>query len=388
MQNHAKLLLEGLAARGHEITVISTRHPSGIEYERKGNIRLHYLSHTIFGSARREWRNESLQAFLDLNKINRFDVICSQQAIFPSIPTEIRSNIPIITFIQGHEGWMLLSEVNRFVSLRSNAYSFLKSIFSFIYYYSMYEFLNYRKSTVIVPPSDEVARSLRRWFFLSSNKIKTIYNGVDTNRFRPDIKAQERILGKYPQLLGKSVILFLSHVTRQKGLHLLIQIAPSLILQHPNLMIMVVGGGNYFEEAKRLSLQLGVADHVLFTDMVDIDSIPDYINSADIFVLPTLRKEGLPLSILEAMACKKPVITTNIGGNPSVVKNGVNGILVPPANTDKLEKSIQLLLRDQNLASRLAQNGYESIIKNFSLTSMLDSYEALLEKQVAIKSSF
>jgi glycosyltransferase involved in cell wall biosynthesis len=386
MENHGRLLLEGLAARGHNITVISTRHPSGIEYERKGNIQLHYLSRTTFGSARKGWRKESQKAFLHLNQSQRFDIICSQQAIFPAIPRKLTFNTPIVTFIQGHEGWMLLSELNRFISLKKNFNHMIKAIIAFVYFYSMWEFVNFKKSKVIVPPSDEVARSLSRWFCLDPNKINIIYNGIDTNRFKPDSTAKERILSRHIQLSGKRILLFMSHVTRQKGLHLLIKLFPSLLREHHNLMILVVGGGDYLEEAKRLSFRLGVADHILFTDMVDIDSIPDYINAADIFVLPTLRKEGLPLSILEAMACKKPVITTDIGGNPSVVKNGKNGILVPPANTDELEKSIQLLLRDDELVSRLAENGYESVIASFNLNRMLDSYESLLEKQIAIQS--
>ena len=111
MQNHNKLLLEGLAERGHEITVISTCHPDGIQSEQRNNLTLYYLSNTQFGSARKGWRNESLKAYLALNELERFDVICSQQPFFPSIPAKVRSNTPIVTFIQGHEGWMLLSEV-------------------------------------------------------------------------------------------------------------------------------------------------------------------------------------------------------------------------------------------------------------------------------------
>jgi glycosyltransferase involved in cell wall biosynthesis len=385
MQNHAKLLLEGLADRGHRITVISTRHPSGIDFDDKGNIRLHYLPRTTFGSARRGWRNESLRAYLALNELERFDVICSQQAFFPTMPAKLRSNTPIITFIQGHEGWMLLSEVNRFLSLRTDSNNLIKAIFSFIYYYSMWEFRNFRRSTIIVPPSDEVANSILRWFPVSPDKVKTIYNGVDMNLFRPDLTAKQRVLRGYPQLVGKRIILFMGHVTRQKGLHLLIKIAPQLLQEYSDLKIMVVGGGDYLDEAKKMARELGIADCMLFTGMVDIDSIPDYINAADLFILPTLRKEGLPLSILEAMACKKPVITTNIGGNPSVVKNGINGILIPPANMRELSQSLHLLLNDARLASRLAHNGYESIKEHFSLNRMIDSYEALLEKHLAIK---
>jgi glycosyltransferase involved in cell wall biosynthesis len=84
------------------------------------------------------------------------------------------------------------------------------------------------------------------------------------------------------------------------------------------------------------------------------------------------------------MACKKPVITTNIGGNTSVVKNGINGVLIPPRNMHQLEQSIKLLLNNEKLASRLAQKGYESIIRDFNLNKMLDSYETLLLEQVDV----
>ena len=386
MENHVKLLLEGLAARGHQITVISTRHPSGIQYESKGNIHLHYLPYTMFGSARKKWRKESLKAFLSLTEAHKFDIICSQQAIFPAIPRELSFNIPIVTFIQGHEGWMLLSEINQFVSLKKNLIRIIKVVIAFLYNYLIFECVNFQKSDVVVAPSDEVGQSLRSWFYLNFNKIKVIYNGVDTNRFKPDSTARGRIERRYPQLSGKKIILFMSHVTRQKGLHLLIKIIPSLVHQHRNLMVMVVGGGDYLEEAKKMSSLFGVSDHMIFTDMVDVGSVPDYINASDIFVLPTLRREGLPLSILEAMACEIPVITTNIGGNSSVVKHGINGLLIPAANTHKLEEGMHLLLRDEKLARRLARAGYDSIMESFNLHKMIDSYEALLNKQIAMKS--
>jgi len=178
----------------------------------------------------------------------------------------------------------------------------------------------------------------------------------------------------------------LSHVTRQKGLHLLLKVCPLLLRDEPDIMILVVGGGEYLEEAKEMSHQLGLVDQVIFTGMVDIDSIPDYITAADIFILPTLRKEGLPLSILEVMACKVPVITTNIGGNTSVIKNGLNGILIPPGNTSQLEQAIRSLLNDKEVASKLAEKGYEAILETFNLNKMLNSYERMLEHQVATKS--
>src|SRR3989337_1588916 len=107
MENFGKILLEGLSRRGHYITVISSRHPSGKEYELIGNIQLFYLPHTKFSSVWHGWRKESQKKFIALNKTSRFDIICAQQPIFPPLSREVRSSIPIITFIQAHEGWVV-----------------------------------------------------------------------------------------------------------------------------------------------------------------------------------------------------------------------------------------------------------------------------------------
>jgi len=386
MENHGKLLFEGLSNRGHEISVISTLHPHGIEYERKGNIHLYYLPSTRFGSARNGWKKESQRKFFSLNDANRFDIICSQQPIFPPIRTDIRHRIPLVTLIQAHEAWVFISEVNQFLSLRNNPKRFAKEILSLVYQYFRWELYNFRKSDVIITPSDEVSRSLERLFFIKPSRVRTIYNGVDTKLFRPDTTAKSKIINTYPQLRGKKIILFMSHVTRQKGLHLLIRVLPSLTARGHNIALLVVGGGDFLEDATRMSVELGVCDRTVFTGMVDNKSVPDHINSTDIFVLPTLRREGLPLSILEVMACRKPVIASRIGGNESAVKDDFSGILIPPGNTLELEDSISLLLSDKELAARLAENAYSSVFEKFSLEKMIDKYERLMVNQIKLNS--
>jgi len=261
----------------------------------------------------------------------------------------------------------------------------MKSIISFLYHYLCWELPNFRLSDLTITPADEVASSMRCWFFLKPDKIKTIYNGVDMNHFTPDPTAKQRLIEKYPKLSGRRIILFMSHVTPQKGLHLLIKVLPSLVKQDNNVNLLVVGGGDFLEDAKEMSFQLNINDHVTFTGMVNIESLPDYINAADIFVLPTLRKEGLPLSILEAMACRIPVITTDIGGNASVVKNGFNGILIPPGDTAALENNLNLLLHKRDISERLVDNAYNCLMHKFSAQKMIVDYESAMLEQIKLK---
>ena len=95
-----------------------------------------------------------------------------------------------------------------------------------------------------------------------------------------------------------------------------------------------------------------------------------------------MRMEGLPLVVLEAMACGKPLITTRIGGIPTAVKNYVNGILISPGDLMGLKKSILEVLNQPELARKLAKNARKSVLENFSLDKMVERtirvYEDLL----------
>lgn len=386
MEIHNKHLIQGLANRGHVIYVISTRHPSGTTHQCFGNIHLYYLTETKFGSVRNGWREQSKKKFLELNRTHNFDVICSQSPVFPIIPKNIRSVTPVLTFIQAHECWVMISEINQFLSFENNLKDLFINFLSFLYRYLGWELFNFFQSDIIVSPAHEVSRSLKRCYFIRPHKIRTIYNGVDESRFKPDKSSKNEIIKLYPKLAGKRIILFLSHVTRHKGLHLLIKIFPQLLHYENNLVLFVVGAGNYLKEAKKDVTKLGLHKNVIFTGMIDIHSIPDYINASDIFVLPTLRKEGLPFSVLEAMACQKPIVTTHIGGNPTAIKNGITGLMVFPMDSDDLFFNVLLILKNRSLSDRLAKNAYNSFNKNFQLSKMIDNFEDLIKKQTNMKS--
>ena len=104
-----------------------------------------------------------------------------------------------------------------------------------------------------------------------------------------------------------------------------------------------------------------------------ISNIPDaanYLKNFDIFVLPSL-KEGLPYTILEAGLAKLPVIATNVGGIPEIIKDGEAGLLVPPANSEELANAIKKLTNNPNLREKLADNLHQKITQEFTLSKML-----------------
>lgn len=391
MEIHGRLLARELVARGHDVSVISSRHPSGKEVEVDGGVKLYYLVRTEFGSQRGRWSAECSQQFDRLQRENPFDVICCQQAVVPGhvASSAGAANVPLVMIMEGLEGLMLLSEIRQMVSHRKGYGQLGRRLLSFLYYYLRWELPLAKACDALIAVSDEVARSISNWYGVRADKIYTVYNGVDDTAFAPDRKARAAVRTQYGVSSDDRLIVFLSHVTRQKGLHLLFKCLPDVLAQQGQTKVLVAGTGDYLAEAKNLVETMGLQSHVMFAGHVPHEWTADYLNAADLYVLPTLRQEGLPFSLVEAMACQKPVIASRIGGIPSVVTHGRNGLLVAPGDSHDLCRAIIRLLTDKELAANLSRHARETVVAGYSLESMVQGtvkvFETvLIKKRIAI----
>jgi glycosyltransferase involved in cell wall biosynthesis len=385
MEIHGKALCEGLVKRGHDVTIISTNHPEGIEFEIQNGIKIHYLKNSIFGSRRKGWQKESIKKFRALNNECRFDVICCQSAVVRGRIKKIERlrRIPVTAIIESHEGMVFLSEIKQTIAAKEGFSGIFKNFLKFLYYYTFWELPLLHQYDAVIGVSDEVTRGIRRWHFMKSKKLHTVYNGIDTNVFRPDEKQRLRIRNIYAIESDIKVLLFLSHVTRQKGLDQFIHAMPAILQESRKVKLLVVGGGDYLEEAKRLIKKNNLNNHVIFTGPVAHQDAANYINASDIFVLPTLRQEGLPFAMLEAMACQKPVIVSRIGGVPSAITDGENGLLVSPGNSDELFNKTVYLLNNESLNEKLAFNAHRSVQRRFGIDIMIDRTVQVMENTIS-----
>jgi phenylacetate-CoA ligase len=101
------------------------------------------------------------------------------------------------------------------------------------------------------------------------------------------------------------------------------------------------------------------------------------MKGADMVVVPSLM-ENFPIVVLEAMACGKPVVATNVGGIPEIIENRCNGILIPPKNSDALAKAISLIIENPAQAKRLGEAAVRTIKENFTLDAMVQKYLKVL----------
>jgi glycosyltransferase involved in cell wall biosynthesis len=382
MEIHSQLLTEGLARLGHGVTVVASRHPAGVEGETRHGVQLRYARAGQFGVQRGAWAGECTRLVTALHGEAPIDVLCCQQAVVPPGLRRFarRCQVPIVVIMEGHEGLALLSELRQAWSHRNGLGTLPRRAASFLYHHVRWERPLLHACDRVIAVSDAVARSLRRWFGVPRERIDVVYNGVDTQRFRPDPERGAAIrkgLGLGPDDV---MVLFLSHVTRQKGLHVLLRALPRIRATGPPVSVVVAGVGDYLADGQALAQRLGLRSRVVFVGEVAHERAPEYMAASDVFVLPTLRQEGLPFALLEAMAAQKPVLVSRIGGVTSVLHDGVNGLLVPPGDPDALAQGLMRLLADRELGRRLARSARETVLRSFSAEQMVRGTAGVFER--------
>jgi len=384
MEIHGKLLSEGLVNRGHTVTIISSRNPSLLDFEEKNGININYLKNTTFGSKRKNWPNASLDKFLELNKEDPFDIILSQQSSAYGVPQSLlkKSKIPLVTRVAGTQLDMLISVYNQTLNFKKGFLELFKEILRTFYNYFLVELPLYHKSTELIVVSHHLADSLKKFYFINQKKINLVFHGTNTEAFKPDNKSRDSIRDKYGIAADSKVLLIASTVSRQKGFNIALTAFRRILSIHSNAKLLVVGEGVYLEDLKRLALQYNIQNSVIFTGHVSNDEISGFYNASDIFIFPTLRVEGFPRVLIEAMSCRKPVVASRIGGICSIIDDGKSGLLITPGNTKELIDKLLFLLKNEDIASKLADNAREEVIQKFSIDNMVEETIKILELSI------
>lgn len=218
--------------------------------------------------------------------------------------------------------------------------------------------------------SDDLAGRLSRTFGFPGSKLTVVPNGISLERFgKPPDPALRRELD---QGTGRPVVLTIARLDAAKGLDHLLDAAARV----PGALFVVAGEGPLRSALEARAQQPGLADRVRF--LGQRWDVPDLLGAADLFVLPSLS-EGLPLTVLEAMAAGTPVVATAVGGTSEAVVHGETGLLVPPADADALAGAIRTLLADRERGEQLAAAARERIRERFSAEAMVRRITGIYE---------
>jgi glycosyltransferase involved in cell wall biosynthesis len=239
----------------------------------------------------------------------------------------------------------------------------------------------------VVTVCDAVSRCASRDWFLDSRKIVTIYNGVDPEPMRsldpPDSAMIRRDLG-VPA--GTQVVTIVGSLTPVKAHSVFLAAASRVLAAGREAFFVVVGGGQLRSVLEGVVDELGIAQHVHFTGEVSKRRVGEILCATDIGVL-TSDSEGMSNALLDFMRHEKPVVATNVGGNPEVVEDGQTGILFPVRDSSALSLALQGLLADTDRAAEMGRRGRRRIAAVFSRERMLRSLESLYDSLLGIEYS-
>lgn len=175
------------------------------------------------------------------------------------------------------------------------------------------------------------------------NKTSLLLNAVDTYKFKPNQEAR-MALRKHFKLHDNVYSIFnAGRIEKQKGIQRLIECIPILKSKGVRFHIFIAGDGTYKNRLLDIVKFYEAETMVTFLGRIPHEKLPDYYNMADVFVLPSER-EGVPMAILESLACGTPVVANSIGGIPNILKNGKNGILLENLSKETISSSIMDVL--------------------------------------------
>lgn len=238
-----------------------------------------------------------------------------------------------------------------------------------------------KKTKKIIAVSEMVKKDITVRDWIKPLKVEVIYNGIDIDRFPSAISKEEA-----RQKLGVPTDCFLigtiGRLTDQKGQIYLINALSIIKGIIPEIKLLLAGSGPLESELKNIVFTKGLNEYVEFLGARR--DIPDILKAMDIFVFPSLW-EGLPMVLLEAMASSLPVVATSVGGITEIVRNGINGVIVPPRNESVLVQIIIELSKDKAKRKLLGESGRKTVEDKFTASLMVKNLESVYESSLLNK---
>ena len=381
MELHGELLSEGLVKNGHKLTIITTKHPHEIEYKSINGVEIYFLKNTVPQAYSNEWWRQSVYKFDELHKKVDFDLVWSQSWAARSCLKKIKQKykLPVVAILHGTAINGIKNRINSITNIRTFL-RFIRYSYKPIHRYLFIDFPIIRSVDTIISVGKELTKEIKRHYFRRLKSVYTVPNGIDISKFNSS-NFNDNIRKRYRIEKDSKLILTVSRMSRDKGIHILLHSLSFVKKKFPDTKLLIVGNGSiYLEKLKKLANNLNISESVIFTGYIPNNELPDYYNACDLFIMPTLNEEAFGLTLVEAMACKKVVIVSDVSGSRSIIENGVNGILSPKGNVYALSGNIITILHDQKLAEKISINAQRDVIEKFSVKQMVQDTIEVFER--------
>ncbi len=353
VESHVESLSRELAARGHEVVVITTRdHPGAADREKADGFEIVRVKPRTV--------------------VMRTPIAPRIRAILRDIPVDlVHAHLP--PPLSAHyaadaaeaRGVPFVVTYHCDVELPSPFGSLIEAV----YRRSLGASTLDRARKVIVTTRTYAATSRAVW----RHNPEVIPNMVDTRRFHPGLDGAA-VRQRLRIRADKPLVLLVGRIVPHKGVEHFIEAARYL----PDTVFIAAGEGSSLDAMKRLASSLGVEDRVRFLGRVSQENLPNLYAACDVFVLPSVsRLEAFGIVALEAMATAKPVVVADIPGVREVIEEGREGLLADPVNPQDLAAQVRAILADPARARDMGARGREKVLSTFSIEKVTDQIEAV-----------
>lgn len=233
----------------------------------------------------------------------------------------------------------------------------------------------------VIGNADAVRRFVVERHWIDDGRVHVVYNGVGYERL--DAAVRNHDLHSVEQPDRRLTVVKIASLTPKKDHSTFLEAARLVSQRMPGVRFLIVGGGRLQETVERRVRELGLQDHVELIG--ETSNVPGVLVDADVSVLTSLR-EGCSNALLESMALGTPIVATDVGGNRELVRDGIEGFIVPTGDAEAVAERIIQLLEDPELRVKMGRAGRARIDRRFTAGRMVDDtvqlYERLLDQRV------
>jgi glycosyltransferase involved in cell wall biosynthesis len=373
MQDHTRDVARGLVRAGHEVTVITSRHPEGTREERVDGVR--YVFVDAPGHQNDPvWLRESYAEFVRLHSERPFDVLHSEST---SAVEHVRRGVhrSVAVVVTFHGALLGLAKARLKEGLRTRRPVPLLRALRGVQWLATHEhfrhgnWYRFRPCEAIVPSRQQV-KDTSRSCLLKKSRMHVVPNGIDAHLFRPRPIGDARArlgLGRGP------IFVAVGRLSPDKGFHHALHALALLDSDGSDARLVIVGDGPERKRLEKLSQELGIDRRVIFTGPQPHETVALHLSAADVFLFPTERDEAAPLVLPQAMACARPVVASRTGGITEVIgESGAYGVLIRAGDATGLATEMRTLMFDPSRRQRLGEAARRRVLAEYTVERMVE----------------
>lgn len=376
LETQNQTLCEALTAKGYTIHIFTPKKELVETTKTYNNIVYHFVDSKFkmglflgfFGSLdKNNWVNRSYEEFIQIHTLEPFNAVISQStAGLGVIKKRDQHNLKSIMVAHGS----IVSEYKTF--LKEMHWLQAKQVVLFVKNttFAVKNFFTRQRecvlnSTKVVAVSEFVKNALIEETFAPKEKFIVIHNGIESPKIDTTIKKDQNTL------------LFVGRLEKSKGVGVLLNALKIVLDTVSDAKLIIAGKGPEEAHLQELAKTLQIAHNIEFTGWVQHNELASLYNRASIFVLPTIRLEGFPMTLVEASSYGLALVASDIGGNSDAISDR-NGVLLEPGNITDLSNALIKLLSNPGLTAQMGNASKKSFEQNFTRDIMVHRYISVL----------